>query len=134
MQNIAATILVLLLAFLPVVRCTSDFVFSDHIRVFLFGKAAYFSEVAIDMRNDTCLGLDNNLIDGKVQSVLVGGHDIWDVFNRDDEWYCMLYDNYNCEGSADSMILVAGGTNNLETAGWDNRVHGLQCINEDSSE
>ena len=31
-------------------------------------------------------------IDGKVQSALVGGDDIWDVYKRNDEWYCILYE------------------------------------------
>jgi len=31
-------------------------------------------------------------IDGKVQSVLIGGHDIWDVYERKDQWYCILYE------------------------------------------
>lgn len=70
----------------------AQYVASDHIRVFLFGQTSYFSEVAVDLRNNTCLSLDNNMIDGKVQSVLVGGHDIWDVYRRTDEWYCVLYE------------------------------------------
>ncbi|KAK7187789.1 hypothetical protein DPSP01_010837 [Paraphaeosphaeria sporulosa] len=109
----------------------AQYVATDHIRVFLFGQTSYFSEVAVDVRNNTCLSLDNNLIDGKVQSVLVGGHNIWDVYQRNDEWYCILYDNFDCTGSEASMITVAGGTNNLATAGWGNRVHGLRCINDD---
>lgn len=70
----------------------AQYVARDRIRVFLFGQTSYFSEVAVEVLNDTCLSLDNNLIDGKVQSVLVGGHDIWDVYRRDDEWYCILYE------------------------------------------
>jgi hypothetical protein len=69
-----------------------QYVATDNIRVFLFGQTSYFSEVAVDVHNNTCVSLDNNLIDGKVQSVLVGGHDIWDVYGRDDEWYCILYE------------------------------------------
>lgn len=82
------------LGFLAGLLCGAEaqYVAPDHIRVFLFGQTSYFSEVAVDVHNDTCLSLDNNLIDGKVQSVLVGGHDIWDVYQRDDKWYCVLYE------------------------------------------
>lgn len=129
MRNIVIATLSLALALFGAVN--AQFVFDTHIRVFLFGQAAYFSEVAIDVRNDTCLSLDNNLIDGKVQSVLVGGHNIWDVYDRKDEWYCILYDNYDCQGSEDAMIPVPGGANNLGTVGWGNRVHGVRCFNDE---
>ena len=38
-----------------------DAVAEDRIKVFLFGAVAFGLEVSVDMRNDTCHGLDNNL-------------------------------------------------------------------------
>ncbi|PVI04502.1 hypothetical protein DM02DRAFT_179289 [Periconia macrospinosa] len=102
---------------------------SDKIKVFLFGAPAFYSEVGVDVRNNTCLSLDNNLIDGRVKSVLVGGHDVWLVQARKDQWYCVLWDNYDCQGTNDQRLFVPGGENNLGTAGWGSRVHGIQCFN-----
>ncbi|KAF1976225.1 hypothetical protein BU23DRAFT_456497 [Bimuria novae-zelandiae CBS 107.79] len=127
MQGFRVVILAFL-GFLGTGRCGSAFVDGNHIRVFLFGQAAYFQEVAIDLRNNSCQGLDNNMIDGKVHSVLIGGHDIWDVYRRDDDWYCILYDNYECTG--EDKLFVPGGANNLRTVSWENRVHGVLCIND----
>lgn len=63
MQHFGIAILSLLLGSAATVRGGgSQFVDEGHIRVFLFGEAAYFSEVAIDLVNNTCLGLDNNML------------------------------------------------------------------------
>ena len=42
-------------------RGAAQYADENHIRVFLFGSAAYFSEVAVDVYNASCLSLDNNL-------------------------------------------------------------------------
>ena len=31
-------------------------------------------------------------IDGRVQSILVGGHDVTAVLKRDDYWYCQFFE------------------------------------------
>lgn len=31
-------------------------------------------------------------IDGRVQSILVGGHDVSAVLSRDDYWYCQFFE------------------------------------------
>lgn len=109
---------------------TSDFVANDRIKVFLYGGVAFCAEVSVDMLNDTCHSLDNNLIDGMVFSALVGGNDVRTVLRRDDSWYCIFYDNYDCNGDDDNRMYIPGGDNNLQTSGWHDRVHGLRCINE----
>lgn len=108
----------------------NDFVANDRIKVFLYGGVAFCAEVSVDMANDTCHGLDNNLIDGMVFSALIGGNDVGTVLKRDDSWYCIFYDNYGCTGDDDNRMFIPGGDNNLQTSGWHNRVHGLRCINE----
>jgi hypothetical protein len=35
---------------------------------------------------------DFRRIDGRVQSVLVGGHDVGAVLNRVDYWYCQFFE------------------------------------------
>lgn len=40
----------------------SDFVANDRIKVFLYGGVAFCAEVSVDMVNDTCHSLDNNLL------------------------------------------------------------------------
>ncbi|KAF2676007.1 hypothetical protein K458DRAFT_425100 [Lentithecium fluviatile CBS 122367] len=107
-----------------------DSVSADRIKVFLFGAVAFGLEVTVDMRNNTCHSLDNNLIDGMVKSVLVGGPDVSSVLSRDDGWYCVFYDNYACNGTETEMLVIPSGENNLKSSGWHTRVHGLQCINE----
>ncbi|KAF1948251.1 hypothetical protein CC80DRAFT_327984 [Byssothecium circinans] len=101
----------------------------DRIKVFLFAAPAFYSEVGVDVRNSTCLSLDNNLIDGRVRSVLIGGSDVWAVRARKDNWYCVLWDNHECQGGDAQKIVVSGGQNNLESAGWGSRVRGVQCVN-----
>lgn len=60
MSNINNLIAFLVLA-LAGFALGGDIVANDHIKVFLFGAAAFYSEVAVDVRNDTCLSLNNNL-------------------------------------------------------------------------
>ena len=49
-----------LLALCPV-ALAGDFVADNRIKVFLYGFPSFFSEVAVDVYNNTCLGLGNNL-------------------------------------------------------------------------
>lgn len=62
MRHVGIAIWSLLLALYGIVSGSNQFVSDNHLRVFLFGQAAYFSEVAIDLVNNTCLGLDNNML------------------------------------------------------------------------
>lgn len=70
----------------------SDLISPNRIKVQLFASPSFFSEVSVDAYNDICLSLDNNLIDGRVQSILVGGHDVGSVLARDDYWGCAFYE------------------------------------------
>ncbi|CAI6337150.1 unnamed protein product [Periconia digitata] len=119
---------------LAIVAADDPVVTSDKIKVFLFGAPAFYSEVGVEVRNNTCLSLDNNLIDGRVKSALVGGHDVLSVQARTDRWYCVLWDNYDCQGENESRLFVPGGENNLMSAGWGSRVHGVQCFNPGDDE
>lgn len=69
-----------------------EMVTSGRIKVQLFAAPGYLSEVSVDAYNNICLSLDNNLIDGLVQSILVGGHDVATVLQRDDFWNCRFYE------------------------------------------
>lgn len=108
-----------------------DTVTAGRIKVQLFAGPSYLSEVSVDAYNNQCLSLDNNLIDGLVQSILVGGHDVATVLKRDDYWTCRFYDNYDCTGSLDKYLTVPDGVNNLGSIGWGTRIHGLRCRNFD---
>lgn len=121
---------VLVALFLIGCATADDAVGNDRIKVFLFGAVAFGLEVSVDMLNNTCHSLDNNLIDGMAKSVLVGGSDVSSVLNRDDGWYCIFYDNYDCSGPEDNMLIIPGGDNNLKTSGWNTRVHAIRCVNE----
>ncbi|KAF2243147.1 hypothetical protein BU26DRAFT_437837 [Trematosphaeria pertusa] len=112
------------------VALAGDFVADNRIKVFLYGFPSFFSEVAVDVYNNTCLGLGNNLIDGHVQSILVGGPNVDAVLSRSDCWYCMFYDNYGCSGTDDMTLTIPAGVNNLASAGWGARIHSISCINE----
>ncbi|KAF1843297.1 uncharacterized protein K460DRAFT_368186 [Cucurbitaria berberidis CBS 394.84] len=106
-----------------------DTVMKQRIKVQLFATPSFLSEVSVDAYNNQCLSLDNNLIDGRVQSILVGGHDVATVLQRDDYWACRFYDNYDCKGDVDQYLLIADGVNNLASIGWGTRIHGLRCRN-----
>jgi len=87
-----------------------DTVTNARIKVQLFAAPGFLSEVSVDAYNNQCLSLDNNLyaqtllsvwhmhvdlksrIDGLVQSILVGGHDVATVLRRDDYWTCRFYE------------------------------------------
>ncbi|KAJ8111572.1 hypothetical protein OPT61_g5865 [Boeremia exigua] len=70
-------------------------------------------------------------IDGRVQSILIGGHDVSSVLARDDYWYCQFFDNYDCEGdSSDQYLTFADGVNNLASIGWGVKIHSLRCCNQ----
>ena len=91
-----------------------DTISGTKIKVQLFAAPSFLSEVSVDAYNNQCLSLDNNLyvahlslprmiggvivltqsysIDGRVQSILVGGHDVQAVLNRDDYWSCRFYE------------------------------------------
>ncbi|XP_014553974.1 hypothetical protein COCVIDRAFT_40110 [Bipolaris victoriae FI3] len=109
----------------------SDTITSGKIKVQLFAAPSFLSEVSVDAYNNQCLSLDNNLIDGRVQSILVGGHDVASVLQRDDFWNCRFYDNYDCKGDMDmdSYLTVPDGVNNLGSIGWGTKIHGLKCRN-----
>ena len=93
-----------------------------HVKVFLFAHPAFISEVQIDALNSTCFSLRNNLygfayprhwpniklmrnrrIDGKVQSLLVGGHDVASVIARKDYWWCMFYEYVSGDSDEPAM-------------------------------
>jgi hypothetical protein len=46
---------------LSVYGASDDLVGDDRIKVFLFAKPAFWSEVAVDAYNNVCIDLDNNL-------------------------------------------------------------------------
>ncbi|KAL1800770.1 hypothetical protein ACET3X_001112 [Alternaria dauci] len=110
-----------------------DTITSGKIKVQLFAAPSFLSEVSVDAYNNQCLSLDNNLIDGRVQSILVGGHDVATVLQRDDYWSCRFYDNYDCNGDddMDRYLAISDGTNNLGSIGWGTKIHGLKCCNRE---
>jgi hypothetical protein len=103
-----------------------ELVRSDRIKVFLYAAPAFWQEVAVDALKDTCTDLDNNLIDGMVQSILIGGRDVLGVLARTDNWYCTFYDNYDCEGDTADTLTVGDGVNNLASSNWTG-IHALKC-------
>ncbi|EMD64655.1 hypothetical protein COCSADRAFT_36029 [Bipolaris sorokiniana ND90Pr] len=109
----------------------SDTITSGKIKVQLFAAPSFLSEVSVDAYNNQCLSLDNNLIDGRVQSILVGGHDVASVLQRDDFWNCRFYNNYDCKGDMDmdSYLTVPDGVNNLGSIDWGTKIHSLKCRN-----
>ncbi|KAH8701411.1 hypothetical protein GQ44DRAFT_717653 [Phaeosphaeriaceae sp. PMI808] len=98
------------------------------IKVQLFASPAFVSEVSVDAYDNQCLSLDNNLIDGRVQSLLVGGHDVGGVLKRNDFWSCRFFDNYDCKESED-CLTIPDGVNNLASIGWGTRIRSLRCRN-----
>ncbi|UPX20637.1 uncharacterized protein EKO05_0010865 [Ascochyta rabiei] len=111
-----------------------DMITNLRIKVQLFAAPAFFSEVSVDAYNNQCLSLDNNLIDGRVQSILVGGHDVAAVLSRDDYWYCQFFDNYDCKSDrSDQYLTFADGVNNLASIGWGISIHSLRCCNQNPS-
>ncbi|KAF2797104.1 hypothetical protein K505DRAFT_236249 [Melanomma pulvis-pyrius CBS 109.77] len=112
------------------VGAADDAVGENRIKVFLFAEPAFFSEVQVDAVNNTCVSLLNNLIDGRVQSLLVGGHDVSTVLKRMDYWYCVFYDNYACAGTEDQNLVFPDGVNNLASANWQTKIHSLQCTTD----
>ncbi|KAA8622811.1 hypothetical protein PtrSN002B_011174 [Pyrenophora tritici-repentis] len=124
----------LLLAAWANLGAADDTITSGKIKVQLYAAPSFLSEVSVDAYNNQCLSLDNNLIDGRVQSILVGGHDVASVLARDDFWTCRFYDNYDCEGDKDmdQYLMIADGANNLGSIGWGTNIHGLKCRNMDS--
>jgi hypothetical protein len=99
---------------LATLTAADDIVTKARIKVQLFAAPAFVSEVSVDAYHMQCLSLDNNLyaprlvtgakcvvclfsllmggrIDGRVQSVLVGGHDVAAVLKRDDYWSCAFF-------------------------------------------
>ncbi|CBX90648.1 hypothetical protein LEMA_P056820.1 [Plenodomus lingam JN3] len=129
--SLTRTTTTLLLALGAGLATGDDTVTSGRIKVQLFAAPGYLSEVSVDAYNNVCLSLDNNLIDGLVQSILVGGHDVATVLQRNDSWNCRFYDNYDCEGDMDTYLTVPDGVNNLGSYGWATRIHGLRCRNFD---
>jgi hypothetical protein len=110
-----------------------DIVTKGRIKVQLFAAPAFVSEVSVDAYHNQCLSLDNNLIDGRVQSLLVGGHDVAGVLKRDDYWNCRFFDNYECKDNAGDYLTIADGVNNLSSIGWGTRIRSLRCRNFDPS-
>ncbi|KAG9191744.1 hypothetical protein G6011_10478 [Alternaria panax] len=110
-----------------------DTITSGKIKVQLFAAPSFLSEVSVDAYNNQCLSLDNNLIDGRVQSILVGGHDVATVLQRDDYWSCRFYDNYDCDGddNLDRYLAISDGANNLGSIAWGTKIHSLRCRNRD---
>lgn len=106
---------------------SAGFVSPDRIKVFLFAAPAFWQEVAIDAYKNVCIDLDNNLIDGRVQSILIGGHSVPEVMERKDDWYCTFYDNYDCIDNANGTMIFSAGVNNLRSVGWQKKIHALMC-------
>lgn len=119
------TLLILLGATLA---AADDLVTKTRIKVQLFAGPAFVSEVSVDAYDKQCLSLDNNLIDGRVQSFLIGGHDVLTVLQRDDYWNCKFFDNYDCKDD-NEVLTIPDGVNNLASIGWGTRIHGLKCHN-----
>ncbi|KAF2824097.1 hypothetical protein CC86DRAFT_371515 [Ophiobolus disseminans] len=117
-----------LLLLLSALATADDLVTKGRIKVQLFAAPAFVSEVSVDAYNGLCLSLDNNLIDGRVQSVLVGGHDVGAVLKRDDSWNCRFFDNYDCKETED-CLTIPDGVNNLASIGWGTRIRSLRCRN-----
>jgi len=44
-------------------------------------------------------------IDGRVQSILVGGHDVQAVLDRDDYWSCRFYEYVYCWWLASRLMM-----------------------------
>jgi hypothetical protein len=61
MRGLGSLIILITLALIGC-AIADDAVANDRIKVFLFGAVAFGLEVSVDMRNDTCHGLDNNLL------------------------------------------------------------------------
>lgn len=95
------------------VAAAGDLVTKGRIKVQLFAAPSFVSEVSVDANNNQCLSLDNNLyapiihpshlcqgrvliggcrIDGRIQSILVGGHDVATVLQRLDYWTCRFFE------------------------------------------
>ncbi|KAH7382367.1 hypothetical protein DE146DRAFT_668606 [Phaeosphaeria sp. MPI-PUGE-AT-0046c] len=123
------TLLMLLSATLT---SADDLVTKTRIKVQLFAGPAFVSEVSVDAYHKQCLSLDNNLIDGRVQSFLIGGHDVATVLQRDDYWNCKFFDNYECREN-NEVLTVPDGVNNLASIDWGTRIHGLRCDNFQNS-
>ncbi|KAF2727026.1 hypothetical protein EJ04DRAFT_517516 [Polyplosphaeria fusca] len=104
-----------------------DPVLEGRIKVWLFAYPAYFKGVLVDAYKDECTSLDNNLIDGQVNSFLVGGPDVETVMSRTDTWYCVFYDTYDCSGEDEDMLISPQGINNLNSVGWASQLHSLMC-------
>jgi len=92
MRGLRLTTLLGALAGLTGSAAADGMITSARIKVQLFAAPGYLSEVSVDAYNNVCLSLDNNLIDGLVQSILVGGHDVATVLLRDDFWSCRFYE------------------------------------------
>ncbi|KAF2464482.1 uncharacterized protein BDR25DRAFT_96577 [Lindgomyces ingoldianus] len=105
----------------------SDTVGENRIKVFLFAAPAFFQASEVDAGKDICVSLGNNLIDGKTQSILIGGADVDAVWARKDHWSCTFYDNYNCETGPTRNLTFVDGVNSLGGVGWQTKIHSLKC-------
>jgi hypothetical protein len=52
---------------------------------------------------------------------------------RTDYWYCTFYDNYDCSGDEDDMLMFGDGVNNLRSVNWQTKIHALRCRIDDDS-
>jgi hypothetical protein len=103
--------------------------------------------------------ISDSRIDGRVQSLLVGGHDVATVLRRDDFWNCQFFEyvcalrqsletrgkgreannihsNYDCKANdgcsdSDDCLVIPDGVNNLASKGWGTRIRSLMCKNWD---
>ena len=125
------SVAVFLVALSAGLAAADDLVTRTRIKVQLFAAPAFVSEVSVDAYSQQCLSLDNNLIDGRIQSILIGGHDVSTVLKRDDAWMCRFFDNYDCSTNDDKKdcLVIPDGVNNLDSIGWGTRIHSLMCRN-----
>jgi hypothetical protein len=61
MRDFSFVFLFLLLSLIGFATAEEALVASDRIKVFLFAAPAFHAEVGVDLKNNTCLSLDNNL-------------------------------------------------------------------------
>ncbi|EAT78943.1 hypothetical protein SNOG_13496 [Parastagonospora nodorum SN15] len=65
----------------------------------------FLALLALAAADDLVTTMGASKIDGRVQSLLVGGHDVATVLRRDDYWNCRFFDNYDCIETDDCLTI-----------------------------